>query len=81
MGYLKIRCGRCGKKWRVYDGDEFNSDSARTCPKCGEQVDEQTWINQVLPAFGCMRDANAELHKDALGYGLTRFKVSYKAID
>lgn len=81
MGYLKIRCTRCGKKWKVRANEEFDGDLARTCPECGAQIDEQTWNNQVLPAFGCFEDANRELHKDALGYGLTRFKVSYKAID
>lgn len=81
MGYLKIKCGWCGKEWRVVESSEFDHETARTCPKCGEQIDEQTWNNQVLPALGSMADANRELHKDALGYGVTRFKIGYSYED
>ena len=51
------------------------------CKNCGAQIDEQTWNNQVLPALGSMADANRELHKDALGYGVTRFKIGYSYED
>lgn len=78
MGFLKIRCGHCGKRWKVDAASEFNHEEARTCPRCGAQIDPQTWNNQVLPALGQMEDANRELHKDALGYGNTRFKIGYK---
>lgn len=77
MGYLEVECGCCGKRWRVSESSGFHERAARTCPKCGEQVDEQTWERQVVPALGCMADANRELHKDATGYGKTRFMVGY----
>lgn len=78
MGHLAVQCGNCGRRWKVYGSDNFNADTAKTCPRCGEQVDAHTWATQVLPAFGMMEDANRELHKDATGYGLTRFKINYK---
>ena len=56
----------------------FIHELGRTCPRCGGQIVPQTWYIQVLPALGQMEDANRELHKDALGYGNTRFKIGYK---
>lgn len=68
MAYLNIHCRYCRKHWEVYERDDFNSPKARTCPHCNSKIDEQTWNNQVIPAFGMVADANRELVKDHTGY-------------
>lgn len=77
MGYLKITCGQCGGAWEVYGHGDFYREDARTCPHCMEQVDGQTWRNQVVPAFGTMADMNRELEKDHTGYYVPLFRVEY----
>ena len=54
--------------WEVYHRDNWNNDKARQCPHCFAEIDRQTWEKEVLPAFGAVHDANAELHKDHTGY-------------
>ena len=68
MTYMEIHCGSCGRAWRVEISDNYHQDTARTCPRCGQQIDRQTWNNQVLPALGTVHDANFELARDATGY-------------
>lgn len=68
MTYMEIHCGSCGRAWRVEISDNYQQDTARTCPQCGQQIDRQTWNNQVLPALGTVHDANFELARDATGY-------------
>ena len=68
MAYLRIHCDVCGGTWEIYHRDDFKADKARQCPHCFSEVDRQTWANQVLPAFGLVHDANAELYKDHAGY-------------
>lgn len=36
MGHLAVQCGNCGRRWKVYGSDNFNADTAKTCPRCGE---------------------------------------------
>ena len=76
MGYLRIHCSNCRRRWAVYDRDNWRSESSRTCPHCETKIDAQTWENQVLPAFGMMGDANRELFKDT-GYEKPLFRVDY----
>lgn len=78
MSYMKIHCGNCGQTWEIYGRDDWNSDKARTCPHCGEEIDRQTWQQQVIPAFCASGDANRELYRDHTGYpgqSLFRFDV------
>lgn len=79
MGYIKIHCAECRRRWAVYARDDWKADAARTCPHCGAQIDPQTWEKQVLPAFGMMGDANRELFKDHTGYHAPLFRVDYIA--
>lgn len=75
MAFLRIHCGVCGGTWEVYHRDNWKDDQARTCPHCFAAIDAQTWSSYVLPAFGLMADANAELFKDSTGYHKPRFSV------
>lgn len=68
MAYLRIHCEACGGVWEVYHRDNWNNDKARQCTHCFAEIDRQTWEKEVLPAFGAVHDANAELHKDHTGY-------------
>ena len=68
MAYLRIHFEACGGVWEVYHRDNWNNDKARQCPHCFAEIDRQTWEKEVLPAFGAVHDANAELHKDHTGY-------------
>lgn len=68
MSYLRIHCEACGGVWEVYHRDNWNNDKARQCPHCFAEIDRQTWEKEVLPAFGAVHGANAELHKDHTGY-------------
>ena len=68
MSYLRIHCEACGGVWEVYHRDNWNNDKARQCHHWFAEIDRQTWGNEVLPAFGAVHDANAELHKDHTGY-------------
>ena len=77
MGYLRIHCSNCRRRWAVYDRDDWKSEASRTCPHCGVKINAQTWENQVLPAFGAMRDANMMLHKDHTGYKNPLFRVDF----
>ena len=65
---MEVHCMSCGRAWRVKTSDNYHLDTARTCPRCGAQIEQQTWENQVLPAFGAAYDANFELARDATGY-------------
>lgn len=67
MVYLQIHCAACGGEWNVYRRDDFNNDKTRQCPHCFAEIDRQTWEKEVLPAFGAVHDANAELFKDHTG--------------
>ena len=75
MAYMKIHCGYCGGAWEVYHRDDWKDDHARTCPHCSQKIDRQTWNKQVLPAFGAVQDANAELLKDHTGQHLPLFML------
>ena len=68
MAYLRIHCDVCGGTWEVYHRDNWKDDKARQCPHCFSKIDRQTWEKQILPAFGAVQDANAELFKDSTGY-------------
>lgn len=67
MAYLRIHCDVCGGTWEVYHRDNWNDDKARQCPHCFSKIDRQTWQKEVLPAFGAVNDANAELFKEHTG--------------
>ena len=67
MAYIRIHCEVCGGTWEIYHRDDWNDDKARHCPHCFSEIDPQTWKRQVLPAFGAVHDANAELLKDSTG--------------
>ena len=79
MGYMRIRCDYCGGKWEIYHRDDWKSYRARTCPHCSKKIDPQTWERFILPAFGAVEDANAELYKDTLGYKCPLFEVDFIA--
>jgi hypothetical protein len=66
MAYLRIHCDVCGGTWEVYNRDR-NDDKARQCPHCFSKIDRQVWQKEVLPAFGAVNDANAELLKEHTG--------------
>ena len=68
MAYLRIHCDVCGGTWEVYDRDNWKDDKARQCPHCFAKIDRPLWERQVLPAFGAVHDANAELYKDHTGF-------------
>lgn len=67
MAFLRIHCDVCGGTWEVYHRDNWNDDKARQCPHCFSKIDRQTWQKEVLPAFGAVHDANAELFKEHTG--------------
>lgn len=67
MTYMSIYCGYCGKRWEVYQRDNWKDERARTCPHCFHEIDAQTWERDVLPAFGAALDCNAELFKNHKG--------------
>jgi len=75
MAFLRIHCEACGGTWEVYQRDDWKDDRARACPHCFAEIDRQTWHNHILPAFGMMADANAELFKDSTGYHKPLFSV------
>ena len=77
MAYMRIHCESCGGTWEVYGRDNWKSDQARTCPHCYSEIDKQTWDKQILPAFGAVRDGNAELIKDHTGYRRPLFTVDF----
>ena len=77
MGHLIVRCDNCGTRWNIYHRDIKNRN-AKTCPMCGESINQQTWEKELLPAFGAMEDANRELFKDHTGYHGTLFTVAYE---
>ncbi len=79
MAYLRIHCAACGGVWEVYHRDNWNDGKARQCPHCSAEIDSQTWEKQVLPAFGAVHDANAELYKDHTGYDKPLFSVDVMA--
>lgn len=77
MAFLKIYCSNCRRTWHVYERG-INDSQSRICPNCGQEIDRQTWKNQVVPALEQVADANRELKKDNLGYPdqtLFRFSV------
>lgn len=74
MAFMRIYCGYCGQHWEVYERDNWNSQQAATCPHCGKRIEGQTWVNQVVPAFCAVSDANRELKRDSTGYGLPHFQ-------
>ena len=80
MGYLRIKCYYCGGTWEVYHRDLHSRyKKARECPHCFQKIDEQTWDNQIFPAYNALDDANRELFKDHLGYHVPLFEVSYES--
>lgn len=81
MGYLRIHCSNCRRRWAAYARNSWQSAASRTCPHCEAQIDAQTWEKQVLPAFGMMGDANRELIKDHTGYHTPLFRVDYISDD
>ena len=72
---LRVHCGRCGNFWELYSRDNWQSDNSRVCPHCNAKVDEQTWKNQIIPAFNSVSDANNELVRDVTGYGKAHFSI------
>lgn len=77
MGYLKIKCHKCGGSWEAYHYN-YKDDHLRMCPHCFQEIDRQTWNRQVVPAYGALEDANRELYKDHTGYtGAGLFTVEY----
>ncbi len=78
MGYLRIKCHSCGKTWELYP-HMMADERAWMCPRCMNQIDEQTWRNQLFPAWGYMSDANMELVKDHTGYSKPLFEVDFIA--
>ena len=76
MGMLRIHCDYCGQAWEVYHRDEWNGDSARTCPHCFSEIDPGTW-EKVVAAFAEMSDANIELVKDHAQAHGALFTVDY----
>lgn len=77
MGRLKIHCCNCGCEWDVYHRDNWKDWKSRTCPSCGEEIDPETWENQILNAFGEMEESNIELQKDHDQQHKTMFLVGY----
>ena len=77
MGFMRIHCHNCGGYWDVYEDDDYKLRKFKTCPHCQEQIDGQDWMNQVLPAFGSMLDANRELKKTHTGYKAPLFTVDF----
>ncbi len=76
MAMMKIYCDYCGRKWDVYERDNWNSDNARTCPHCFHKIDGQTWKHEIVPAFAAYMDLNKQLIKDT-GAGSVRFSVDF----
>ena len=68
MAYLRIHCDVCGGTWEVYHRDNWKDDKARQCPHCFAKIDRSVWEKEVLPAFGAVNHANAELLKEHTGY-------------
>lgn len=80
MGYLRIKCYYCGGTWEVYHRDLHSRyKKARECPHCSQKIDEQTWDNQIFPAYNALDDANRELFKDHLGHHVPLFEVGYES--
>jgi len=79
MGYLRIHCVGCRRRWHVYNRDDWTTAAARTCPNCGAQIDAGTWGGYMLPSFGGMEDTNREFIRDHSGYGTPLFRVDYIA--
>lgn len=75
MAYLIIHCETCGRKWEVYHRGDIYSKEQRTCPHCGEKIQQQTWDKFIIPALGQMIDANTELMKDHTGMHTGLFSV------
>ena len=70
----------CGGTWEVYHRDlHSRHKKARVCPHCSQKIDEQTWDNQIFPAYNALDDVNRELFKDHLGYHVPLFEVSYES--
>ena len=67
MAILRIHCRSCGGKWEVYSRDNWKGDNARKCPHCFKEIPRDLWERDILPAFGEVIDANAELLKDHTG--------------
>lgn len=65
MVYMEVRCHNCGFAWSINNEDSYHKPWARTCQKCGKEIDRQTWERQVLPALGACIDANFELARDS----------------
>ena len=77
MGHLNIYCDCCGSSWTVYHRDNWKDWKARTCPVCGNTIQESTWT-QVIRAFGEMEDSTLELVKDHTQTHGALFTVSYE---
>ena len=77
MGFLRIHCKSCGGYWDIYEDDDYKLRKFKTCPHCEKQIDGQDYLNQVLPAFGAMLDANRELKKTSTGYNAPLFTVDF----
>lgn len=77
MGFLRIHCKNCGGYWDIHEDDDYQLRKFKTCPHCKEQIDGQDYLNQVLPAFGAMLDANKELKKTSTGYNAPLFTVDF----
>ena len=74
MSYMKIHCDYCGGSWEVYEWT-LDHEKSRYCPHYFSKIDEQTWKNQVLPAYASVCDANRELVKDFTGSHIPLFSV------
>lgn len=72
--YMRIKCGICNKAWEVYHRDNWKADTARTCPRCGAEVNKSTWEYDILPAFNMANDAELEICKERTG---AAFSISY----
>lgn len=79
MGYLRIHCARCRRRWDIYSRDNWNGATSHQCPHCGAAMDRQTWERQILPAFGAIEDANKEIYKDHVGYKIPMFRIDFIA--
>ena len=75
MAFMRIHCDYCGGTWEVYHRDNWKDDKARQCPHCFAKIDRQAWEKDVLPAFGAVQDANAELFKEHTGNHKPLFTV------
>lgn len=80
MVLMRIYC-ECGTVWTIEQGDNWRADTMRQCPNCHAQIDRDIWEREILPAFGAVADANAELQKDSLGYHRPRFDFDVMYFD